>query len=338
MTETSKKKIKISMLTKGFSISMKAAMEVERRMRFCRYKIIGNKYKAWTCSFPIGGHQDVVDSFLKGAALCPEVEILVNPRHAEARGTIVYVPSGWRALRDAIKMRRDGEIAKLIAGPTVCDLPWQYGGIIADPAVDVCLTPSVWVERMFRSELGEAGDQPNIKVYPSGIDENYWRARRAEPAARFEKALIYIKNSGAKKEREVRKVLNSCGKETRSVVNRKHVPQEYKELLEWCDFVVVLGESETQGIAMLQAWSMNRQTLVYDSPVISTYHRNAKYGAEQYASPCPYLCEYTGAFWKNTGDLVYQLKNMGKRAPREWVLKNMTNEITFLKWLEIVKT
>lgn len=328
--------MKISLLTQEFSQIRRFTKETGRLVSYVKYKLVGNKYKAWSCIFPTGGHRDVVDSFLKGAEAFSEVEILVNPTRSQIRGTIVYVPSDWRALRDAIVMKRGGEIKKLIAGPTVCDLPQQYGGILCDPDVDVCIVPSEWVRKMFLAEFSAAARRMNIRVCPSGVDQEQWCAHRSRPDDDFRRALVYVKRTGAEKEREVFMLLRSHDKQVQTIVCGSYVPDEYREKLEWCDFVVVLGESETQGLTMLQAWSMNRQTLVYDTPNVCGYHKSGKKTAERLASPCPYLSEHTGAFWKDTAGLADELQHMKPRAPRAWVLENQTNEVRFAHFLEII--
>lgn len=328
--------MKISLLTREFSLYKRLIKNIERKSNYFKYKAAGNKHKAWSCTFSEGGHPDVVDSFLKGAVYFPETKIYVNPSRSQARGTVVYVPSGWRALRDAIVLRRRGEIKRIIAGPTVCDLPYQNGFIVADPAIDVCLVASDWMHKVFIANLAGVSSAANIKVCPCGVDHYYWCPTR-EASADFHRALIYIKHSGSYKLPEIRGILRDLNKSAKILFYGEYLPEEYRQKLDWCDFVVVAGESETQGVAISQAWSMNKQTLVYDSHIVSKYHRDGGAIAEKFASPAPLLSENTGTLWKTGDELMYLIKNMKTRAPREWVLKNQTNKIAFANLLAIIK-
>ena len=112
--------MQISFLTKPLASWERFTKDCERRFNYLKYTLRGDAYKAWTCTFPLGGHQDLVESFIKGASFFDNVGLLVNPPKRELAGTIVYIPGSWRALRDALPLRRAGIIKKLIAGPLIC--------------------------------------------------------------------------------------------------------------------------------------------------------------------------------------------------------------------------
>lgn len=321
--------MKVSLLTQEFSPVGRCLKTFERKLNYAKYRLKGDEYKAWTCSFPVGGHQDVVDSFLKGARSFPGVEILVNPSRTTVKDTYVFVPSGWRALRDAIELRRRGEIKKLLAGPTVSDLPHMHDYLVADPAVDVCLVASPWVKDMFDAELRQYGRNANVQVWAAGVDHRYWAPQEPAPHAGFPNALVYVKHSGVSQLAAVLEVLATAKKSVKVLHNGSYVPEEYRSALAWSDFVVVLGESETQGLAIAQAWSMNRQTLVYDSPVISKYHRAMSAAQGVRVSAAPYLTEETGIFWKDAPALAELIVNMRALEPRAWLERNQTNERAF---------
>lgn len=330
--------MKISLLTQEFSPAARSLKTLERKLNYAKYKLKGNAYKAWTCSFPIGGHQDVVESFLKGSKAFPEVEILVNPTKAQIEDTNVFVPSGWRALRDAIQLKREGKIKTLVAGPTVSDLPHLHDYVVADPAIDVCLVASQWVKDMFDSELAQAGRKANVQVWPAGVDHLFWSPQRLEPDAGFPNALVYVKNSGISQLPAVLELLATMEKHVEVLQCGSHIPQEYKAALEWSDFVIFLGESETQGLAMAQAWSMNRQTLVFDSPIVSKYHAAANYALIMDSlRPAPYLTDSVGVLWKNYYELGQALHTMEPKRARSWVEKNLTNTTSFGRLIRIVK-
>lgn len=328
--------MKITLTTQEFSVVKRVCKKIERRFNFFKYQIRGDRFKAWTCTFELGGHWDIIDSFIKGAKYYPEIEILVNPSRAGIKDSVVYVPTNWRALRELIPLRRSGYISKLIAGSDIAAFPDMHDFLMADPAIDICLLESEWVKNAFVEELSIAGRKADVRVWAAGVDSDFWSPRRA-PGENFDKALIYVKRSGANILPSVASVLERKNKEYQVIVYGEYVPEDYKKLLEQCDFVIILGESETQGIAMFQAWSMGRQTLVYDSPVIWAPRRRWE-SAASYASAAPYLTPQNGVFWKDTDELEYLLEDMLPRSPREWILEHYSNERAFASWLDVIKT
>lgn len=318
----------ISFLTKPFSVFERAAKDLERRFNYLKYTVRGNAYKAWTCTFPIGGHQDVVDSFIKGAKCFPNVKILVNPSRSQAEGTVVYVPSGWRALRDAISLKQSGKIKKLIAGPLICfEHVDEHGAIITDTSIDRYLLASPWVKEAYEKEAAQKHlILRETAVWAAGVDHVVWNPERKVPSDTLEKVMVYVKGQGKTILPATLETLKNNEKEIKTLYCGTHTPSDYKKLLEWSDFVVCLGGSETQGLALAQAWSMNRQTLVFESDEVRQRRQNA----------APYITEHTGRKWNNIDGLCECLTTLKNISPRNWVLANQTNEIAFGRFLDIV--
>lgn len=293
--------VKISLLTREFSPAARLGKSIERYFNKIKYRITGNRYKEWTCSFPIGGHQDVVSSFLKGSVSYPDAEILINPDRKEVEGSSVYIPGNWRALRDSIPLREKGIIKKLAAGPNVCTSPAMHDSLAINKSIDVYLVASDWVLKIFSAM---SDNKMNIKVWPAGVDHLTWKPERETPDEAFSKSLIYVKQSGQMILPQVENTLRMLSKEIRIINYGHHIPSDYKTALEWCDFAVVLGESETQGLALSQAWSMNRPTLVYNNPDFLKYTA-VVHGLKRTfdSSMAPYMTEATGRFWNNIDEI-----------------------------------
>ena len=317
----------ISLLTKPFSLVSRAVKDLERRFNYAKYKLQGNEYKAWTCTFTIGGHQDIIESFLLGSKSYPEVEIRANPSRKDAAGTVLYVAANWRTLRDAIELKRAGKADKLVTGP-VGESVTDFDNIILDKAIDAVVVPCRWYAEQRRHEATTLGVKlDNIKVWPVGVDHEKWTPRDEKSGVRPRKALVYLKGKGVAMREQAEDALRKAGMEYKEIYCGSHVQQEYKEMLEWCDFMVYLAHSETQGLALAQAWSMNRQTLVYEPDSLTALGLEA----------APYLTDMTGRRWRDTSELSEILADMPVTSPRQWVLSNMTNEIAFGNFLDIVK-
>ena len=320
----------ISFLTKPLAAWERFTKDCERRFNYLKYTMRGDAYKAWTCTFPLGGHQDLVDSFIKGAAFFDDVELLVNPSRRELSGSVAYIPGSWRALRDALPLRRAGIIRKLVAGPLICfEHVDEHDSIIGDDAIDCYIVASEWVREEYAREASERGISiHNMQVCPAGIDHTQWipadsKADKSSPR----RAMVYVKGEGSKMLDSTLKTLAQEEFEAKVLKAGSHVPADYKNMLEWCDFAVVLGGSETQGLALTQAWAMNRPTLVYESESVVARRRDA----------APYITPQTGMKWHNFEALRKGLDELGNCAPRRWVLENQTNKAAFQNFLNIVE-
>lgn len=263
--------MRLSFLTMPLAPWERFTKDCERRFNYIKYTLRGNAYKAWTCTFPLGGHQDLVASFIKGAARFDEVELLINPRKRDLRGTVVYIPGSWRALREVLPLRRAGVIDRLIAGPLICFRHvYEHDGIIGSDAIDCYIVASQWVKEAYEKEAASCGMRiANLQVCPAGVDASLWSPRdMKEDKSSLKRALVYVKGEGRRALDGAADALDRLGVERRELFSGSHVPRDYKNMLEWCDVVVVLGGSETQGLALTQAWSMNRPTLVFESPEV----------------------------------------------------------------------
>lgn len=323
--------IQISFLTKPLASWERFTKDCERRFNYFKYTLRGDAYKAWTCTFPLGGHQDLVDSFIKGAASFEEVDLLINPSKQELNNTIVYIPGSWRALRDTLPMRRAGIIKKLIAGPLICfQTVDEHDGIIGDASIDCYIVASEWVKREYTAEAAKYGlNIRNIQVCPAGVDQCIWAPLNLkEDKTICSRVMLYVKGEGNKVSADTLNSLAQSGFDVRVLKAGSHVPTDYKNMLEWCDFAVILGGSETQGLALTQAWSMNRPTLVYESESVIARGRDA----------APYITPQTGMKWHDVEELREGLAALRNCTPRRWVLENQTNEAAFRQFLSIVKT
>ena len=323
-----RKNMQISFLTKPLAKWERFTKDCERRFNYIKYTLKGNAYKAWTCTFPLGGHQDLVESFIKGAACFNNVELLVNPTKRKLADTIVYIPGSWRALRDVLPLRRAGVINKLIAGPLICfQTVDEHGGIIGDDAIDCYIVASEWVRREYTKESARYGlNIKNMQVCPAGVDHLIWSPSDLKNDKNLpRRVMVYVKGEGLQMYASTLDILNKSGLETKVLRAGAHVPADYKNMLEWCDFTVVLGGSETQGLALTQAWAMNRPTLVYESDHVVELGRDA----------APYITSMTGRKWHNFAELIEYIDAVRTCTPRKWVMENQTNEIVFKKFLDI---
>ncbi len=149
-----------------------------------------------------------------------------------------------------------------------------------------------------------------------------------------ENCLIYKKNIKAGILPQIFSVLRSKNLKF-EVINYGHYKQaDYYEKLLRAKFLIFLSVSESQGIALHEAWMHNVATLVYNG-------EHWALGKQQWASssPAPYLNKQSGMFFiaeTFRSQLEIFLSKLQNFAPRQQHLENFTDKVSAQKFLEIV--
>jgi hypothetical protein len=236
----------------------------------------------------------------------------------------VIVLSGASTLRQAIGLKREGRIARLLAGPNIMVFPSEHPGLLADPEVDLCITPADWVCEMYER------DCPALKgrcaAWPAGVDTAYWcpgpLVRQPGEVLVFDKQALGLQDSlsdyiAVLKRRNYRVSVISYG---------SYTPDEYLSRLRRASLMVGFSTSESQGIAWAEAWATNVPTLVW-----CRAQHSWSAGHTVMASTAPYLCDRTGLFFASVADFGDALTRWASSRelfdPRQWVLEHMSDQV-----------
>jgi hypothetical protein len=108
---------------------------------------------------------------------------------------------------------------------------------------------------------------------------------------------------------------------------------EYFSLLAQCRFEIYLSESESQGLAMFEAWARNIPTLVWERG----FWQTEKY-YWQGMTASPYLSDKAGMRFADFAEFQRIFREFVTRpfSPRDYVSENFTNAICAKKYLEIL--
>ena len=113
---------------------------------------------------------------------------------------------------------------------------------------------------------------------------------------------------------------------TLRIVYGKYQKVEYKAALNLSDFAIFISRSETQGIALLEAWAMNIPTFIWD-PHFMIY----KERVYSQVSAAPYLSDQTGVEWFEPDQLKFIVniweKGGFKFSPRKQVIACFADKI-----------
>ncbi len=158
--------------------------------------------------------------------------------------------------------------------------------------------------------------------WSAGVDSEFWKPVTHKDQRN--KVLIYWKTETEDFCREIIDLVRKLGMQPALIKCGDYIPSEYKEQLDRSRFAIFISRSESQGIALAEAWSMDVPTLVFDPGLFSFNGRTVTN-----TSSCPYLTPSTGLTWKSIEELkrILNAKNsfIGF-SPRSYVLGHFTDE------------
>jgi hypothetical protein len=276
-----------------------------------------------------GGDVAVLASMLRGLRRLG-VRFNCNPKREARIAPVVIVQSDLDALRYALELKSRGVIQTLLAGPNLVVLPHEHGGMLADPRIDICLVPSDWVKVAYEEDAPALVGR--IQVWAAGVDERRWSPARSRNRSDHRHVLLYSKTDSDGPARETTDVLERRNVDVEVVDYGAYDARSYRRVLSRCSLAVFLSRSESQGLALVEAWAMDVPTLVWDPG-------DLEYAGHRYSqtSSAPYLTPLTGHTWKSTTELDRLVEHAPTAgySPRKWVVENMTAEIAAAKLVEI---
>ena len=202
-------------------------------------------------------------------------------------------------------------------------VPPEYNCIIFSKSIDKILVPSDWVKKMY---LRYAENCKNISIWFSGVKLSNFKNKNRN------KVLIYLKRKNVFFDKCIN-FLKENNINFQIIEYGFFSQKKYRELLRRSRILIYFSYTESQGLAMQEAWSENVPTLVYKQPFWSYKNRRFK------ASSSPYLNKNCGVFFTNFNDFKKKFNYFyyNKRLnPRSWVNRNMSQNISIRALLKII--
>lgn len=311
--------------TPSFSVLTQPVASLPKQLAKRVLKVVGLRKS----SPKYGGHPAVTRSLVEGLATLGAT-FNYNPAKLDELHDIVVVLSSIGALRQAIRLKKQGRIRRLLAGPNLVVLPTDFDGIATSPEIDTYILNSPWTQNMY--ELVAPTLKGRVRLFPSGVDAKWWwdgpRAHRADHMLFYEK-------------RPPRRLYDACTAVARAagfnvdvVQYGSYTVEDFRARLHNSGVLVHWAEQESQGISNLEAWSANVPTLIWDPG--SFLWQGANYDS----CSCPYLSRATGRSFRDVSEFESLLREGGadrsRYTPRQWVLDNLTDARSAQLMLEIV--
>lgn len=231
----------------------------------------------------------------------------------------VYVAKDVRCLEWALEQHKRGHINRLVVGPLIVNLPEERSRIIENPLIDVVLLPSQWFVNFFKNT--GLRKETNYQVWSLGVDSDFWSTSPLKPS--YFRVLVYVKNPPKVVLRSVLTRLSELNIPYDVVTTGSFTQDEYKKYLHQSQAVIFLSQTETQGLAMFEAWSCD----------VPTFHWNCgkmKFGNVEFspASSCPYLTDICGMHFSSETDFKDKfdifISKISSYRPRNFILSHHT--------------
>jgi hypothetical protein len=270
------------------------------------------------------GPRAVLDSLKRGLTNIDEPYAINSLRVTP----ITHVVSGAATLKYAIKKKQEGKIQQLIAGPVISVLPTDHDSIILSPEIDLILFPSKWTKDFFVSQAPILADK--IKIWPAGTTVSEDVSSRSH-----KRVLFFIKNPDDIAEKRTAKVFTEAGYQVVRMVYGKFSQKEYFTNLLTCSAMVYMSFSESQGLALQEAWMRDVPTFVYNR---GFWQAGTDTWKDSRIS-APYLDARAGTFFSPDGNIEMEarsfIENIASFSPRVRALE-LSDEACAKKYIDII--
>lgn len=302
--------------------SLSLAFRLKKAIRQAVKKHVLRKSTAY-----FAGHYAVVRSLEAGLNSIGE-KYSFNPTSRSELADSVHILAGTDTLKMAIKLKRQGKIKHLTAGPNIVISSADANGIVASPEIDAFFVNSEWTKSAYL--LDNPKLEGRLKIWPAGINLSDWKTEK-QPTSK-PVAVFYKKRAEHFVYEACRTIALQAGYEIAEIIYGSYKPQDLKIKLSVAAVAVYFVEQESQGIALQEIWATNTPTFVWN-PKIWMYK-----GINYACSSAPYLTDKTGAFFRDESEFERLIKQpLAGYEPEKWVREHMTDELCARDFMRQVK-
>lgn len=220
----------------------------------------------------------------------------------------------------------------IVLGPETVVLPTEAPTLFRQ--IRHWVQPCDWCVDYFRMFAITAG--VTIDAWPAGIDTDQFHPPRGRPPKKHFDALVYYKNvtrqTSRDKLEQTLEALDDMGQTYEVFVYGEYEEAAYIEALRRCRYAVWVVGTESQNIAIMEAWAMGVPTYILDE-------NDFQYGgfsAPGIASSAPYFHPLCGGIEGDMGRFEEFLDLLPEFDPRGFMESNHTLEHGAQRYLDIL--
>jgi hypothetical protein len=272
------------------------------------------------------GPSSVSSSIIRGFATLKTNYILNPPFSVITKEDIVIVNESLQALKECVAI----DCSQLIAGPNLVIHPYDCNKILLNPSISTILEPSLWTANFIATEAPEI--KQKIVIWPAGVEIPPMNPK----AEKLIDILVYLKNPCDVLTTETILSILANNKLTYKVLYYGSFNQsDYFKLLEKSKALLYVSHSESQGIALLEAWARDVPTLVYNRGYY--FYNNRRHDDENISGP--YVTSECGMFFNDTNldqSLQEFMSNLSRFSARNYAQINFSDTTTTTALLSII--
>lgn len=275
------------------------------------------------------GPRAVVESLVRGLKELG-VPYKINPKYSTLKkDDVVYVVSGIQALKDLILFKQKNSFKKLLAGPSITILPTEEQDLLKNKNIDAIIVPSQWVKDLYESL--DQNLSTKIHILPAGVEDCFFPKKDNN-------IVLYIKNAPETLTKKVQSVLEQDNIPYSSLSYGSFKRENFFNQLKSSSAMIYLSPTESQGLALHEAWIRDIPTLVWSRG----YWQYKDIIWKDPKISAPYLSEKTGLFFKDEDDFESKFKEflekikLNQFEPRTHSLQYFTDKKCVEKLLWII--
>lgn len=242
----------------------------------------------------------------------------INPSKKDIHETVIVL-MGKDTLHYALDLKKQWIIKTILAWPAI-SVPINHSDLFFHPDIDTILVPSVWVKNYFSSLAVYHPER--IQVRPA------WVADTGSSKKVKQHILIYKKNCPESLYTTIIDMLDKQSIEHTTLHYGHFQFWEYQQFLNESIAMIYLQESESQWIALQEAWIKDIPTLVRDRGYRS-YAGETKRTEQQIS--CPFLtpaCGLTFTEENSTEQFDIFMQNIYSYTPRSYCLAHLSDTVS----------
>jgi hypothetical protein len=248
-------------------------------------------------------------------------------------GETIHVINGAKTLKWALTFKKTGKIKKLIVGPAISVVPADHDSILSNPLIDKIVFPGQWTKDFFASI--DPSFKEKIEIWPAGVQSKVTVSSRKNGIG-----IVYAKFITPEMKKNIIDRLDTRKMKYEIFEYGTFKQADYFAALEKSDWMIYLSPSESQGIALQEAWIRDVPTLVWDVGVWNYKTAEKTYSWKTPLVSAPYLSSESGMAFSNTAgfsDACAQfMQNISSFSPRAYCMKALTDIKIAKRFLEII--
>ena len=280
-----------------------------------RFFFLAKNLMKWILLSQSFGPKSVIESILSGFSQTPWLVWNYNP-HEKDIYDIVYVPVWIDTLKYAISLKKQGIIQKLIVGPNI-SIPTSENDIFFHPAIDDIIVPSPWLQNYFSHILKY--EDHRIHIVPAWVDD-------CAKKISADKIIVYKKDCPEQLFLMVCSYLEHQKFAYEVFIYGEFQKIDYLETLSRSRCMIYLQASESQWIALHEAWMKDVPTLVWNR----WFWEYAWQKFFDTKISAPYLTENCGMFFRDENDFGDNFRlffdHIPLYSPRKYSLEYFTHK------------